>query len=411
MLMLLYTTGAMMPFLGSSGSTTAANKYEIAVQIPLYAVAACFILLHWRNFRKAAWGVQWILALVALAVVSTAWSEVPLFTLRRGIILIATTAFGIYFATRFDVTEQLRILARVCATAVCASFLFGFFLPQYGLDPTFQNHSWRGIFAQKNSLGRFAVLSVVVFLLVRPRAGRWLACAGVAASLVLLLFSKSVTSVLVCGLILGMQVVFKLFRTRFTFAVPVFCFAAAFLALVTLGGDLTPARVLHLLHRDLGMTGRARLWALSWTAIVRKPWLGYGFKSFWLGMNGASATLVQQLHWAAPTAHNGLLDVTLELGALGLALFLIGYFALWQRALQFLNREHSRTPVWLCTYMFFMLAYNFSERTILEQNTIYWVLYAATAVNLYLDLPCQAQVTEPQANSAFEASVSTECRA
>ena len=106
----------------------------------------------------------------------------------------------------------------------------------------------------------------------------------------------------------------------------------------------TPEQILRHLHRDTGLTGRTHLWSLSLKAVARQPWFGYGFRSFWLGMKGASATLVQQLHWSPPSGHNGFLDITLEVGIVGLALFLIGYLLLWRRAFQFLSRDRSHVP-------------------------------------------------------------------
>ena len=50
--------------------------------------------------------------------------------------LIATTAFGIYFATRFEISEQLRLLAWALGITVFLSFLFGVFFRQYGIEST-----------------------------------------------------------------------------------------------------------------------------------------------------------------------------------------------------------------------------------------------------------------------------------
>ncbi len=399
--MLFFMTGAFLPFIEGI-STTAPSKYQILVQLPLYALTGGLTLLYRKTILASARGVKLLLALVLFALLSTAWSQLPLFTLRRSLILMGTTIFGIYFGTRFDAREQLRLLAAVCGLAVCASFLFGWFWPQYGIDVSVHNGSWRGIFAQKNSLGRFAVFSVMVFWFGQDGPGRWFASLGLVASSVLLLLSKSVTSAIVCALLFAMQFVFKLLRARLTFAVPVFAYFVTCTSGVALATSLTPVRLLSLVHRNPGMTGRTHLWVLSLSAIARKPWLGYGFKTFWLGMRGPSASIVQQLHWLAPTAHNGLLDLTLELGIIGLLLFVSGYLLLWRRALLFLGRDSGRIPVWLCSYLFFMLVYNFSERTILEQNTIFWVLYSAVAVNLYLDLPSRAPRTRPVEHHHFQ---------
>src|SRR4051812_48084117 len=47
-------------------------------------------------------GARWQVYLVALAVVSVAWSATPEFSLRRAIALIGTTAFGAYIGVRYS---------------------------------------------------------------------------------------------------------------------------------------------------------------------------------------------------------------------------------------------------------------------------------------------------------------------
>jgi O-antigen ligase len=393
-LMLLYMTGAILPFIGGQESSTIASNVEVAVQLPLYTLSFLLIALHWPAFLRSAWKTKWILTMTVLAVASTAWSQVPIFTLRRSLILVATTAFGIYFGARFGVYEQLRILAYVMGVVICASFFFAVFLPQYGIDHTLHTGSWQGVFAQKNSLGRIAVLSVIVFLFVQLRSGRWRGLVGIGGALVLLALSRSATAVIVLGLAVGMMAVLRLFRTRFTFAIPVLALGGMILSLAIFSGRLGFVNLLHFLHRDPGMTGRTSLWGAVMTAIAARPWFGYGFEAFWLGMRGASGALVQQLHWSPPHSHNGFLDLMLELGVFGPILFTIGYLLLWRRALRFLRRDQSRVSVWICTYLFFILVYNFSERTILDQNSIFWVLYTSTAVNLYLEVPVNAKGQE-----------------
>jgi len=394
-LMLLYTTGAILPFFAGRGSATQASTFELAVQVPLYCLTFFFIMLHWRSFLDAAVTMKWILALTALAVASSVWSQVPAFTLRRSTILVATTAFGIYFGTRFDVNGQLRLLSRVFAIAICASLFAAIFFPRYGIDATLHHGDWQGVFAQKNGLGRAMALSAVVFFFARPRAGRWMSWLGVISSLILLYLSKSVTAALVMLLVIGMLLVFRLFRTRFTFALPIFTLGTLVLSLVLLTGVLASPEFLRFINRDPGLTGRTSLWNAVGSAIAQRPWFGWGFESFWLGMQGASGTLVQQLHWAPPNSHNGFLDLVLEVGIIGLCLFVVGYVFLCGRALVFLKRYPGHIPVWLCTYLFFMLAYNSSERTILEQNSIFWVLYISTAASLYLHVPYTVMVPEP----------------
>jgi exopolysaccharide production protein ExoQ len=390
--MLFYMTEAL-PFLivrlsvysGLSGDAVA-----FAIQGVLYAVAFCFIAARWRSVFQGACNAKWIVALLMVAFASTAWSQDPMITLRRAVILCATTAFGIYFATRFDVPGQLRLLAWTCGLVICASFLCAIFLPQYGIDHTVHYGDWQGAFHQKNTLARVMVLSLFVFLFARFRSGNTLRWIGIAGSLTLLVLSRSATGMIVFLIILALWPLYSLFRTKFTFALPVIamiitalaaCVAVAYQALPTL---------LQMMSRDEELTGRFDLWDVVWISITRKPWLGYGFDAFWLGVRGESAFVQQALGWVPlGGAHNGSLELLLEMGILGLAVFAAGYFMLWHRALQLVKRVGGNVPIWLCTYLIFVLLYNFTENTILAQNSIFWVLYTSSAVNLYLDLPAK----------------------
>src|ERR1700722_16389167 len=88
--MLFYTTGALLPIITArlsrySGLST--NGVEFLIQGAFYAVAFSYITIQWRNFVKGAWNAKWILALVLIAIASTAWSQDPLITLRRAAVL------------------------------------------------------------------------------------------------------------------------------------------------------------------------------------------------------------------------------------------------------------------------------------------------------------------------------------
>ena len=214
--MLFYTTGATLPYL-----TARFNGYgwlrpssiELGIQSVFYAAAFCLIAIRWRSVFQGACNAKWIIALLLLSFLSTGWSEDPAITLRRACALCVTTAFGVYFATQFDVPKQLQLLAWACALVVCASFLFALFLPRFGIDSTLHYGDWQGAFNQKNMLARAMVLATLVFLFVRFRAGFLLRWMGIAASFSLLVLSRSITGVLVFAIILASLPLYRLFRT------------------------------------------------------------------------------------------------------------------------------------------------------------------------------------------------------
>ncbi|HLY62255.1 MAG TPA: O-antigen ligase family protein [Terriglobia bacterium] len=385
--MLLYTSAALLPFVAGPNtplSMAEGSLIAIGIQVGLYCVTLFFIATRWQSFLHGALKIKWIALLLAIAVASTSWSQDPSLTLRRSALLIATTAFGIYFATRFEISEQLQLLAWTLGVVIVLSFLFGIFLPEYGIDSSAHFGDWQGVFSQKNALARAMVLSILVFLFARPgfhRSTRWV---GFFASISLLILSRSLSGLIIFILLLGTLPLFKLLRTRVTLAIPVGLTLCAMLAASArfLGPSLPD--FFEFVNRSSTLTGRTDIWSAVLISISKRPILGYGFDAFWLGLRGESANVLLSVHWMALHGHNGFLDLWLDLGAVGFATFVVGYLLLWRRALRVLRSSGDSASVWLCIYLAFTLLYNLTESALVRENTIYWVLYTSTAVSIFL---------------------------
>jgi len=175
---------------------------------------------------------------------------------------------------------------------------------------------------------------------------------------------------------------FRLARLNLTFLVPVIIgtgtlvFALAFLI------STNHSELLALVGRDSTLTGRTYLWNAALISIFRHPWLGYGFNTFWAGMQGGSSSLLISVGWYPKHSHNAFIDLTLDLGFLGLATFVAGYLVFSKRALQIVRRVPGPASYWLCAFLCLMVFYNLTDGAIMKQNEIFWVLYTCTAVNI-----------------------------
>jgi O-antigen ligase len=76
-------------------------------------------------------------------------------------------------------------------------------------------------------------------------------------------------------------------------------------------------------------------------------------------------------------AHNGFLDLTLELGLIGLLIFLVGYLVAFGRAVRTLRNDSQAAGFWQVAVLVFLLAANVGESMLLEYNGVWWVLYLA----------------------------------
>jgi O-antigen ligase len=80
------------------------------------------------------------------------------------------------------------------------------------------------------------------------------------------------------------------------------------------------ADILSSLNKDPTLTGRVPLWGLLMELAVKHGFLGYGLGAFWLMGNDDVQWVWAVAEWQSPEAHNGYIDILLQLGLPGLVL-------------------------------------------------------------------------------------------
>ena len=224
------------------------------------------------------------------------------------------------------------------------------------------------------------IISVIAFLAskgIHRRAVRW---SFVVASITLAFLSNSLTSLVTIGVLLLLAPSYRLLRAKKTTLIPAMIIIGTGSAMAVVLAIRNQDIVLQLMDRTISLTGRTDIWRSVWDAISQRIVLGYGFNGFWNGIDGASANVILSLGWVAKHAHDGFLDLWLELGIVGLALFAVGFFSALRGAFRLLVNDRSAGTTWPMQYLAFMFFYHIAEGPILRQNSLYWALYTATVV-------------------------------
>lgn len=385
---LLILTGVVLPFGGSSGSSEnnlEGNPVTQAILYAIYGLTFALVFVRWKHVVHVATKDRLLLMLVGLALASALWSDVPLLTLRRGIALVLTTLFGVYLAMRYSIREQLRLLAWALGIAVLLSILFALVLPAYGTMSGKFFGAWRGIYEQKNALGRYMVISAVIFL-INARSSykyRWVFWTGFGLSVGLVLMSTSATALVSLLVVLALWPLYGGLRWPFTWAVPFL------ITVVIVGGSVVMLLLENLetvtgaLGKTTTLSGRTDLWPAVLEKVWQRPWLGYGYTGFWLGLEGESVDVWRVLSWQPSHAHNGWLQLLTDLGLLGTSLFAIGILICFSRALTWLRLVKTAEGLWPLLYLTILMLLNLSMTVILDRNNIFWVLYVATSLSLF----------------------------
>jgi O-antigen ligase len=112
-----------------------------------------------------------------------------------------------------------------------------------------------------------------------------------------------------------------------------------------------------------------------------RPWLGYGFGAFWTDPWGPAWFIRHDVQWTAPNAHDGWLDVLLQLGVVG-AVLAVAHFLVSAGAAV---RGAARGPqgTWAALFMALFALFSISESTVMQYNGVIWAIYIATMAKLF----------------------------
>ena len=108
--------------------------------------------------------------------------------------------------------------------------------------------------------------------------------------------------------------------------------------------------------KDTSLSGRTEIWEASLAALSREPTFGYGFGAlFWrLDISPETDEIWRHVGFDASHAHNGALDLALQIGLLGLLVFSVLYLSVFAGAWRIL-RTNTDLGVWMLS----VLAANF----------------------------------------------------
>jgi O-antigen ligase len=196
----------------------------------------------------------------------------------------------------------------------------------------------------------------------------------------LAIMSRSGTALITIGLTLGAATVLSLLRRGpvlgviTIFAVGGATFGAAAAQL------LAPGIFLTLIGKDATLTGRTDIWAAILRQAAAHPWFGFGYAAFWEKTSAPAAFVRAQTGWDVPSAHNGWLDILVQLGAVGVGLcallLVLAYILALARAL---NRGDGD---WALIYLSIFLISALSESVLMQRNSLPWTLCIATVTKV-----------------------------
>ena len=310
-----------------------------------------------------------ILFFFSFCAVSIVWSDFPFVASKRFIKAIGDLGIVLIILTESDPSAALkRLVTRLGFLLFPLSVLFVELYPGIGQRLT---ESWTleptGVAIQKNELGLDCMMYGVFFLWMTvsvyrerddPSRRRRLLAYGTIVMMIIWLLSQCMSMTSIMGLVSAGGVMWLASRpSRKPAAVHLLVLAVLGMAVTAVffdpGGGMVEA-----LGKDPTIHGRTEIWSLV-LGLHTNPWVGTGFESFWLGPR------LEQMWAAMPNfhmneAHNGYLEVYLNLGWVGISFIALLLVTGYKRVISGIRRNPERGSL-LLGFLLCTLFYSFTE--------------------------------------------------
>ncbi len=371
--------------------------------LALYGVTGLLLLPHlrevWRHVVRAP-----MLALFLLApMLSTFWSTSPSDTAIRGFTLLASSLLGYYLAIRFPPRLLIRVVAMAGVLVAIVSYLLIFGMPSAGRHTDGDwSGTWRGAYLHKNALGggmAFYCSFMILILMTGRQAERALVILGLLICAGLLIGARSATGQI--AFVVGIAAVIALRTTvihlrPYVLAGLVVLTPLLLLPLFALDGN-TLENFVDGIGKDASFSGRVPLWLSTWPFVQAKLWLGYGYEAFWVDTQTAVRIIALRIFYRPFYSHNGILELMLSLGLVGLVIFAGLLLRFIWRLTQLLWREPRSLLASMCVvFAIGFFVRNVTEVAILTRNELIWCLFVA----FYLKLS-EASIRVPAAGASM----------
>lgn len=313
--------------------------------------------------------------------ISVLWSDFPATAVRRWIKAMGDVIMVLVVLTDADPLAFAKLPARIGFILLPGSVLLNRYFPEFsrGFDPITGAPVYTGVATSKNSLGMiclmFGLASVWRFLDLyrskdRPRRkpALWAHSISIVFAIGILATAHSMTSLLCFLIAVGVMVLmgYRSMRRRGVAHLLVWGTITGMFCVLFLGFG---SDLLKMIGRDPSLTGRTDIWR-NVLGFAVNPLVGAGYESFWLGPR---LEQMWKLYVGINQAHNGYIEIYLNLGWIGLILLggiiLFGY----RNVIADLRRSPNQGR-FKVAYFIVGVVYNFTEASFKMMAPL-WVLF------------------------------------
>lgn len=343
--------------------------FNLAVALATVALAVLKLpamILLLRNFA-------WLVVLYTFGALSMAWSVDRATTFRSIVYLLVYGIAAANLALRFEPEALVWLIGKTMAALAALSAAGQLLLPPL----SYGGGEWAGVFLHKDGLGVAMAVGVVSLLAVdRP----WTLLRGFELLLCAALLVLSGAAGAYLWALAGLSTLLFLHVRRHLRLLMSLAVASALLVPPLVVPDFVSFAT-GLLGKDASFTGRTEVWAIAVRMIAVRPWLGYGEGAFWSTSSQTVGSLLG--NWQPQHAHNGGLEICLNLGLVGLVLVL-STLADALRKMRIVGTEAGAHMRPWCAAVFVVLLVHAVDEAAFLQVSCLWFMFLLSSFALWV---------------------------
>lgn len=308
------------------------NVYNQIIYLFLFLVVLISLIFRYDSFFNFIKEEKFLLLFILFCIISIFWSDYPNLSLKRSIQLLIKYLVIVITLLNINSTKILKTLKIIISLYVFSNLFFCIFNINSSIDPVFG--SWRGIEVQKNGLGQISLYCFLITLLIyrieQVRSKKIYDLILMFISVFLIFMARS-SSVIVTFLLVVIALaisylsnLFKLLGLKKSFIFFVLFFVLANLIIFLMLSKDIFASVPDIFGKDLTLSGRVPIWLYIWSDAKSKFLLGFGYATYWImGSTRIDLFALNFEGFKVNEAHNGYLEIILQLGFIGFLFFLV----------------------------------------------------------------------------------------